>query len=104
MPGKSTGELMAELDAFPLPVGYHIEYVDMSYQERQNQGKIGLLIALALTFGYLFLVAQYESWTIPVPVMGRGNFKKPKMLQQPKSQKIKLTKIIRVQTVSLQAQ
>jgi multidrug efflux pump subunit AcrB len=24
---------------------------------------------LALTFGYLFLVAQYESWTIPMPVM-----------------------------------
>ena len=69
MPGKSTGDLMAELDAFPLPTGYHIEYVDMSYQERQNQGKIGMLIALALTFGYLFLVAQYESWTIPMPVM-----------------------------------
>ena len=24
---------------------------------------------LALTFAYLFLVAQYESWTIPIPVM-----------------------------------
>ena len=26
-------------------------------------------MALALVFAYLFLVAQYESWTIPVPVM-----------------------------------
>ena len=69
VPGQSTGELMAALDAFKLPQGYKIEYVDMSYQERQNQGKIGLLIAMAVIFGYLFLVAQYESWTIPLPVM-----------------------------------
>lgn len=69
LPGRSTGELMEALDKYPLPQGYHIEYVDMSYQERQNEGKIGLLIAMALTFGYLFLVAQYESWTIPMPVM-----------------------------------
>ena len=27
------------------------------------------LILLAVIFGYLFLVAQYESWTIPMPVM-----------------------------------
>ena len=27
------------------------------------------LILLAVLFGYLFLVAQYESWTIPLPVM-----------------------------------
>lgn len=26
-------------------------------------------MGLALLFAYLFLVAQYESWTIPVPVM-----------------------------------
>lgn len=27
------------------------------------------LLALAIVFGYLFLVAQYESWIVPVPVM-----------------------------------
>ena len=41
----------------------------MSYQERENQGQIVTLVALAMLFAYLFLVAQYESWTIPVPVM-----------------------------------
>ena len=41
----------------------------MSYQERGNEGKLGFLMALALLFAYLFLVAQYESWTIPVPVV-----------------------------------
>ena len=41
----------------------------MSYQERNNDGQILLLMALAVLFGYLFLVAQYESWTIPLPVI-----------------------------------
>ncbi|MBR2713668.1 MAG: efflux RND transporter permease subunit, partial [Kiritimatiellae bacterium] len=34
-----------------------------------NEGTAGPLILLAVIFGYLFLVAQYESWTIPMPVM-----------------------------------
>ena len=41
----------------------------MSYQEKQTQGQIGYIIALAITFGYLFLVAQYESWSTPLPVL-----------------------------------
>ena len=41
----------------------------MSYQERQNQGQIVFLMSVALLFAYLFLVGQYESWTIPLPVM-----------------------------------
>lgn len=45
------------------------EWKDLSYQERQNDGKIGLLIGLAMLFSYFFLVAQYESWTTPIPVM-----------------------------------
>ncbi|MPN17557.1 Efflux pump membrane transporter BepG [bioreactor metagenome] len=48
---------------------YKISWVDMSYQERGNEGKIVGLMALALVFGYLFLVGQYESWSIPVPVI-----------------------------------
>ena len=27
------------------------------------------ILILAILFGYLFLVAQYESWTVPLPVM-----------------------------------
>ena len=68
-PGVSSGDLMRAIDALELPRGYHIEYDGMSYQERKNQGQIVVLMALAMVFAYLFLVAQYESWTIPVPVM-----------------------------------
>ncbi len=46
-----------------------VSWKALSYQERANEGKIGLLIGLALMFAYLFLVAQYESWTTPVPVI-----------------------------------
>ena len=48
---------------------WEVSWKDLSYQERQNDGKIGPLIAMAMLFAYLFLVAQYESWTTPVPVM-----------------------------------
>lgn len=41
----------------------------MSYQEKNNDGQLVLLIVLAVLFGYLFLVAQYESWSIPLPVI-----------------------------------
>ena len=48
---------------------YDISWTDMSYQEKNNDGRILLLMTLAVIFGYLFLVAQYESWTIPLPVI-----------------------------------
>jgi HAE1 family hydrophobic/amphiphilic exporter-1/multidrug efflux pump len=52
-----------------LPGDYAYEWSGMSYQEKQNKGQINILIMLAILFAYLFLVAQYESWTIPVPVL-----------------------------------
>lgn len=43
--------------------------VEHELSGKANQGQIGYLIALALTFAYLFLVAQYESWSTPIPVL-----------------------------------
>lgn len=68
-PGVSSGDLYAAIEGIKLPAGYHIEWTGLSYQEKQNTGQIVFLVGLALLFAYLFLVAQYESWTIPVPVM-----------------------------------
>lgn len=68
----STGEAMNAVEQLAkeaLPKGYSYEWSSMSYQEKANQGQIGYLIALALTFAYLFLVAQYESWSTPIPVL-----------------------------------
>ena len=48
---------------------YAFEWSGMSLQEKRNQGQIGILVALAILFAYLFLVAQYESWSIPMSVI-----------------------------------
>ena len=67
--GVPSRTLMDAIEKLEIPKGCAIEWTDMSYQEKQNQGQIVGLMALAMLFAYLFLVAQYESWSIPVPVM-----------------------------------
>jgi len=69
MPGVSSKSIMTAMENANLPEKFHLEWTALSYQERQNEGQIVYLMGLALMFAYLFLVAQYESWTIPVPVM-----------------------------------
>ena len=38
-------------------------------QEKNSAGQIGPILTMALTFVYLFLVALYESWTLPIAVL-----------------------------------
>lgn len=52
-----------------LPTGYAIEYSGQTYQEQAAQGQTAMIIGIALLFGYLFLVAQYESWSVPLGVI-----------------------------------
>jgi multidrug efflux pump len=70
-PGSSSGQALAAMEeiAASLPAGYSYEWSGLSYQERRigNQGM--LLFGFALLFGYLFLVAQYESWLVPLAVV-----------------------------------
>ncbi|MBE6356445.1 MAG: efflux RND transporter permease subunit [Lentisphaerae bacterium] len=71
-PGISSQLVMKEIEQImkeDFPRGYQISWTDMSYQERGNEGRIVQLLILALVFGYLFLVGQYESWTIPISVV-----------------------------------
>jgi The (Largely Gram-negative Bacterial) Hydrophobe/Amphiphile Efflux-1 (HAE1) Family len=70
-PGFSTGQAMARAQtvAQTLPPGYRLEWSGMTYQEQQASGQVMMIIGIALLFGYLFLVAQYESWTVPLAVM-----------------------------------
>lgn len=71
-PGASTGEAMDALAATAaktLPQGYAFDWSGLSYQEAAANSQTLLVFALAIVFGYLFLVAQYESWTIPFSVI-----------------------------------
>ncbi len=71
-PGVSSGEAlkaMEEVAAKVLPQGFTGEWTDTAFQEKRAEGKTPLILGFAVLFAYLFLVALYESWTIPVPVL-----------------------------------
>ena len=70
--GVSSGQALACMDAVAaktLPSGYRGSWTDISFQEKRAEGQTPIILAFALLFAYLFLVALYESWTIPVPVL-----------------------------------
>ena len=52
-----------------LPADYGIAWTGLSLQEVEAAGLAAFLIALALLFCYLFLVALYESWMLAFAVM-----------------------------------
>jgi HAE1 family hydrophobic/amphiphilic exporter-1 len=69
--GYSSGqaiEVMQEL-ASELPQGFIYEWSGQSKQEIEAGNLAPILFGLAIIFVYLFLVAQYESWTIPFSVI-----------------------------------
>jgi hydrophobe/amphiphile efflux-1 (HAE1) family protein len=70
--GASSGaalEAMEQVSAKTLPTSYSYEWTGSAYQERQASGQTGGILAMALLFAFLFLVALYESWIIPIPVL-----------------------------------
>jgi len=71
-PGGSSGAAMDAIErvaAEALPPGYGFEWSGLSFQERQSGGQEPVIFALALLFAYLFLVALYESWMLPIAVI-----------------------------------
>ena len=52
-----------------LPENFQIAWTGLSLQEVEAAGLAAFLIALALVFCYLFLVALYESWMLAFAVM-----------------------------------
>ncbi|SHN55230.1 efflux RND transporter permease subunit [Desulfovibrio litoralis] len=72
MPGVSSGESLAIMEDIlkkNLPDGYDRAWSGMSYQEQQVGNQAVFIYIAACVFAYLFLVAQYESWTIPMTVI-----------------------------------
>ena len=69
--GHSSGQAMAEMERIVRKVdpSLSVAWTDMSYQEKQTGNQTLIVFALALLFIYLFLVAQYESWMLPVSVL-----------------------------------
>jgi HAE1 family hydrophobic/amphiphilic exporter-1 len=70
--GYSSGDAIAAMQQLAdttLPQGYTYEWTGQAYQEIIASGQGGMIFAMALVFVFLFLVAQYESWSIPIPVL-----------------------------------
>ena len=68
-PGVTSSEIMSLIESTPKPSDYAIEWGPVQLQERENDGQLEILLVLAMVFAYLFLVGQYESWTMPISVM-----------------------------------
>ncbi|APG28464.1 RND transporter [Syntrophotalea acetylenivorans] len=71
-PGHSSGEalaLMEQLADSNLPASFGYEWTGMSYQEKITSSQTLLIFLLAVTFVYLVLCAQYESWSSPLMVI-----------------------------------
>ena len=67
--GVASGDMMKIIEEMSKPKGFDIEWGPVQSQEKENEGQLFWLMTMALIFAYLFLVAQYESWTIPISVM-----------------------------------
>src|SRR6201999_2317877 len=60
---------MERISAATLPPGYSFEWTGTAFQEKAAEGHTAIVLGLAVLFTYLFLVALYESWNIPLPAL-----------------------------------
>ena len=70
--GKSSGDAMDAMEEVAkqtLPSDITFDWSGTSAQEREASGQTAMVVGMALVFVYLFLVALYESYTIPVAVL-----------------------------------
>jgi HAE1 family hydrophobic/amphiphilic exporter-1 len=70
--GFASGDAIATMEELSrnLPQGYEFSWAGQSLQEIEAGNLAAVIFILALVFVYLFLVAQYESWTLPMAVLG----------------------------------
>jgi hydrophobe/amphiphile efflux-1 (HAE1) family protein len=71
-PGVASGaalQRMEELAHQVLPHGIGFEWTDLSYQEQQRGTPTLAVFGAAALFVFLVLVAQYESWTLPLAII-----------------------------------
>jgi len=71
-PGFSSGQALDRMEAIArdvLPPAMSFEWTGTAYQERQAGREAQLILLLSLAVVFLFLAAQYESWSLPLVIM-----------------------------------
>ncbi|MCP4071582.1 MAG: multidrug efflux RND transporter permease subunit [Hyphomicrobiales bacterium] len=71
-PGFTSGDTISTMEKLArtsMPDGFNFEWTGLTREEKAAGAAGTLVLLFSLLFAYLFLVAQYESWTTPVPVM-----------------------------------
>lgn len=71
-PGVGDGEAIATMAAIAdqtLPEGFAFEWTGQALELTEAAGQTGIVLGFALLFAYLFLVALYESWNVPIGVL-----------------------------------
>ena len=71
-PGYSSGQSIATMEEIAkntMPPSLSYSWTGVTYQQLAAGGAAGFIFALAIVFVYLFLAAQYESWTLPFGVI-----------------------------------
>ncbi|WP_434051758.1 MAG: multidrug efflux RND transporter permease subunit [Roseibium sp.] len=76
-PGASTGVVINEMESAAeeaMPPGYTYEWTGTAQQQQGASNIVLFILMLSILFTYLFLVAQYESWSMPVAILMSVSF------------------------------
>ena len=71
-PGYSSGQATAAIEKIvseSLPDGMTYEWTDLTFQEKRVGNTSIYIFALAVLLAFLFLAAQYNSWSLPFAVL-----------------------------------
>ncbi len=71
-PGYSSGQALDKMEEIArevLPTTMSFEWTGTAYQERQAGNEARVILALSLLAVFLFLAAQYESWSLPFAIL-----------------------------------
>ncbi|MEZ5910379.1 MAG: multidrug efflux RND transporter permease subunit [Hyphomicrobiaceae bacterium] len=71
-PGRGEGEAIAAMEQISrqtLSSGYAFDWTGQALEQKLSAGQTPIVIGFAFVFAFLFLVALYESWNVPIPVL-----------------------------------